>query len=101
MEVTGPRARSVFDRARGRTENPIADPAGNARPHRRATASRSRSETRWFWDGSAKSGEQCPSKARSEWRPGQASVLEEASWSRPGRAVLAGEGWSGADHLVL
>ena len=40
------RARSVFDRARGRTENPIADPAGNARPHRRAMAPRSRSQIR-------------------------------------------------------
>jgi len=46
MQVTGHQARSVFDRARGRTENPIADVAGNARPHRRAAAPCGRFEIR-------------------------------------------------------
>jgi len=53
MQVTGHQARSVFDRARGRTENPIADLAGNARPHRRAAAPCGRSEIRWLRDASA------------------------------------------------
>jgi len=45
MEVTGHRPA----RSRDRTENPVADPAGNASPHRLAAAPRRRSETRWFW----------------------------------------------------